>query len=248
MRRIVKLGDPVLRRVADEVSACAAISKTSTRMGIASHDTVAGNHSGLQNSTGIAGALGEESGGPLEGTGERIGERRKRVEEEEEEEEEPEGGQKERGRAERIEITADIQRLAGDLVCTAKEQRASGVAAPQIGESLRAFAMMHRDEPWSDNVRYDVCINPQIEVRSDHLEHGPEGCLSIPGIIGLVPRHKTIRVSYYNESGFLKRPILTDYVARVFQHELDHLDGIVWLDRITSNRDIFSEEHFNSME
>jgi len=76
------------------------------------------------------------------------------------------------------------------------------------------------------------------------MEKGWEGCLSIPSIRAKVPRYKKIKVSYTDAQGLVLNCELEDFVARVFQHEYDHLNGLVYLDRVENNRDIFSEAEF----
>jgi peptide deformylase len=75
---------------------------------------------------------------------------------------------------------------------------------------------------------------------------GWEGCLSVPGIRGLVPRYQAIEVEYIGRDGSQHRQELTDFVARIFQHELDHLNGIVFLDRVESTLDLISEKEFQA--
>lgn len=87
-------------------------------------------------------------------------------------------------------------------------------------------------------------INPRIIARSSELVKGWEGCLSIPGIRGLVPRSQVIEVEYTSRDGQLHRQELTDFVARIFQHEYDHLDGIVFLDRVESTQDLMTEQEY----
>ena len=79
-------------------------------------------------------------------------------------------------------------------------------------------------------------LNPRIVARSDEMVKGWEGCLSIPAVRGLVPRYRAIAVEYTSRDGNLLRLELTDFVARIFQHEYDHLDGIVFLDRVESTQ------------
>jgi peptide deformylase len=91
----------------------------------------------------------------------------------------------------------------------------------------------------------EVVINPEVLERSPDLVKGWEGCLSIPGLRGLVPRHRALRVRYHTAEGSLVERALTDFAARVFQHEYDHLHGIVFLDRLESSRDLFSEQEYH---
>ena len=84
-------------------------------------------------------------------------------------------------------------------------------------------------------------INPQIISYSDDLVHGWEGCLSVPGQRGWVPRHREIEVLYCDRNGQEHRPVLQDFVARIFQHEYDHLQGKVFLDRVQAPTDVLTE-------
>ena len=90
-------------------------------------------------------------------------------------------------------------------------------------------------------------INPEFEPLSNEKEKDWEGCLSIPGIRALVPRYRSIKISFLDRSG--NRVVLNSegFVARVFQHEYDHLDGIVYLDRVDNNQEIISEKEFLKM-
>ncbi len=90
----------------------------------------------------------------------------------------------------------------------------------------------------------EIVINPEIVERSAELVKGWEGCLSIPGIRGLVPRHRWIQVRYQTLQGEIVEREFVDFVARIFQHEHDHLEGIVFLDRLDSNRDIVTEKEY----
>jgi peptide deformylase len=89
-----------------------------------------------------------------------------------------------------------------------------------------------------------IMINPRLINRSDVKEKDWEGCLSIPGIRALVPRYKKISVQYINEQGLYVELELDGFIARVFQHEYDHLIGKVFLDRVESNTDVFSEAEY----
>lgn len=87
-------------------------------------------------------------------------------------------------------------------------------------------------------------INPRLLAHSTEVVKGWEGCLSIPGIRGLVPRYQAIEVEYTDRDGNLQKQELTDFVARIFQHEHDHLDGVVFLDRLESTQDIITEQEY----
>jgi peptide deformylase len=89
-----------------------------------------------------------------------------------------------------------------------------------------------------------VMINPSFQPLSDDREKGWEGCLSVPSIRALVPRYQVITAHYTNRQGKLKTLTLEDFVARIFQHECDHLDGKVFLDRVEDNGDIICESEY----
>jgi len=87
-------------------------------------------------------------------------------------------------------------------------------------------------------------INPVFHALSDSKEKDWEGCLSIPGIRALVPRYQEILINYTNQQGGSVETRLEGFVARIFQHEFDHLEGKVYLDRVEDNRDIFAESEY----
>jgi peptide deformylase len=122
-----------------------------------------------------------------------------------------------------------------------------GLAAPQIGISLRIVIVASRPTPRYPHaplMEPTVMINPSFEALSENTEKDWEGCLSVPGIRALVPRFKDIRIAYTDEQGHPVEARLHGFVARIFQHEFDHLNGLVFLDRVENNRDIFSESEY----
>ncbi|MFN8482922.1 MAG: peptide deformylase [Anaerolineae bacterium] len=132
-------------------------------------------------------------------------------------------------------IDESVRRLIDDMVETMREAPGVGLAAPQVGVGLRIIvveAPEDEDDPQSGKV-YAV-INPEIVKVSPDIEEGEEGCLSIPYINGLVDRHIWVVVKGVDAQGREFRIKARDYVARIFQHEIDHLDGILFTDRITS--------------
>lgn len=141
----------------------------------------------------------------------------------------------------------EIQNFIDNLISTAIEANGVGIAAPQVYESKRIFIISSRP-----NVRYPnapemeptAIINPEILSFSEEKEKDWEGCLSIPGIRGLVPRHKSIKVKYLTRDGKEVEGEFFDFIARIFQHELDHLNGIVFLDRLQSNKDLVTEKEY----
>lgn len=123
-------------------------------------------------------------------------------------------------------VTPELCRLLDEMVPFMRENRGVGLAAPQIGVSRRFFVM-----DAGDKVR--KVINPEILSSGNSTAEMEEGCLSVPGIHKKVRRPKRIQVRYQNETGETIEEELKDYPARVFQHEFDHLNGVLFVDRIT---------------
>lgn len=122
-----------------------------------------------------------------------------------------------------------------------------GIAAPQIGESKRIIIMASRPTPrypLAPLMETTVMINPCFQALSETQEKDWEGCLSIPGIRALVPRYQEILIEYTDIQGVLMESKLNGFVARIFQHEFDHLEGKTYLDRVEDNADIFAESEF----
>ena len=140
-----------------------------------------------------------------------------------------------------------VQTLIDQLIQTAHETNGVGIAAPQVSVSDRLFIVASRPNlryPHAPKMEPTAMINPSIIRVSGEPVKGWEGCLSVPGIRGLVPRYPMIEVEYTNREGNNHRTILTDFVARIFQHELDHLDGKVFLDRVEETQDLMSEAEY----
>ena len=125
-----------------------------------------------------------------------------------------------------------IQQFIDSMIDTMYEYSGVGLAAPQVHEGLRVFvAMLDADgRGEGDAVTF---INPEISVVGDQTVEGWEGCLSIPEIRGRVPRAQHIKVSALDRNGKRFELELKDFPARVVQHETDHLDGVLFLDRMT---------------
>ncbi|MCQ8103594.1 peptide deformylase [Methylomonas sp. SURF-2] len=127
------------------------------------------------------------------------------------------------------------------------ESNGVGIAAPQLGASWRIIIVASRPTvryPNAPEMPPIVMVNPSFQIVDDSLHKDWEGCLSVPGIRALVPRFRAIQVNYRDEKGREQDLVLEDFPARVFQHEYDHLEGLVYLDRLESNRDIISELEF----
>jgi len=146
----------------------------------------------------------------------------------------------------------DIRQIIADMQSTLAGTQGVGIAAPQIGESRRIIIVASRPTPrypHAPQMEPTVMINPAFEPLSDHKEKDWEGCLSIPGIRALVPRYREILIRYTDQEENFVKLKLDGFVARIFQHEYDHLEGRVYLDSVEDNRDIFSEkEYFKLME
>ncbi|MDO9164039.1 MAG: peptide deformylase [Methylococcaceae bacterium] len=141
----------------------------------------------------------------------------------------------------------DTSQLIEDLRSTLASTQGVGLAAPQIGISKQLIVVASRPTPRYPNAPFmepTIMINPRLTNRSDVKEKDWEGCLSIPGIRALVPRYKKISVQYINVQGLYVELELDGFIARVFQHEYDHLIGKVFLDRVESNTDVFSEAEY----
>jgi peptide deformylase len=122
-----------------------------------------------------------------------------------------------------------------------------GIAAPQIGISKRIIIVASRPTvryPHAPKMAPTVMINPSFQALSAQKEKDWEGCLSIPGVRARVSRYTEIMIHYTDQQGVIDELILDGFVARVFQHELDHLDGRVYLDRVEDNRDIIAESEY----
>ena len=142
------------------------------------------------------------------------------------------------------------QELINDMIATVVEVVGVGIAAPQVYEPYRLFIIASRPNPiYPDTPEMEPTpiINPRIISNSEEIIKFWEGCLSVPDLRGLVPRYRTIQVEYFNLQGDKHSEELTDFVSIIFQHELDHLDGIVYLDRVASTRDIITEKEYQRM-
>jgi peptide deformylase len=143
-----------------------------------------------------------------------------------------------------------IQNLIDELIASVAQANGVGIAAPQIAASYRLFIVASRPNaryPYAPEMPPTAMINPQIVAHSSEMVKGWEGCLSVPGIRGLVPRYQTIEVKYTDRNGNLQKQELTDFIARIFQHEYDHLEGLVFLDRVENNQDLISEEEYQKL-
>lgn len=131
------------------------------------------------------------------------------------------------GTAPVTEVDDELRQVVGEMRRVLFEQRGVGLAAPQVGIATRLMLVCPSGQPGDDT----VVLNPEI-VEVAGSEAGEEGCLSFPGIYGHVPRALTIRVRYQDLDLRHHEMELTGFVARIFQHELDHLNGDVFIDQM----------------
>ncbi len=140
-----------------------------------------------------------------------------------------------RQKARRIKrFDAALERLVADMFETLHEANGLGLAAPQVGVSLRVVVIeMPADEEEGTPARRYILCNPEI-VKSSGEDTGEEGCLSLPGYVGEVTRAATVTVKGFSPAGKPVRVRGEGLLARALQHELDHLDGILFIDRLES--------------
>ncbi|HYU80369.1 MAG TPA: peptide deformylase [Vicinamibacterales bacterium] len=137
-----------------------------------------------------------------------------------------------------------MQQFIDDMIATMHEYSGIGLAAPQVHESIRVF-VAHLDQEGRGNDDATVIINPQISALDNESVEGWEGCLSIPDIRGLVPRASYISVAALDRYGKRVEFEARDFPARVIQHETDHLDGILFFDRMRSFESLTYMEEFS---
>jgi peptide deformylase len=126
----------------------------------------------------------------------------------------------------------DLQKLAEDMIETMRQAPGVGLAAPQVGESTRLIVVEYGDEEDEEiPPKLYVMANPEITRSSQETVLGTEGCLSIPGIQGEVERKESVTVKGLNRQGRPMTVKAKGWMARIFQHEIDHLDGILFVDR-----------------
>ncbi len=123
-----------------------------------------------------------------------------------------------------IDQIASLEQFAKDMIATMHDADGVGLAAPQVDESKQIIVVNTKDGPL-------VLFNPKIKKRSFKKERAEEGCLSIPGVFGMVRRHQKITVVGYDRSAHPVTITAQGMFARVLQHEIDHVNGILFIDR-----------------
>jgi peptide deformylase len=143
-------------------------------------------------------------------------------------------------------LTPAIQQLIDDLLETVQASNGVGIAAPQVSASIRLLILASRPSPrypHAPTMAPVALINPQIVDRSPEQVLDWEGCLSVPGLRGKVARSRSIDVEYFDRYGHRQQAHFTDFVARIFQHEYDHLEGQLFVDLVDPSTLISEEEY-----
>lgn len=146
-----------------------------------------------------------------------------------------------------IENIEQVKPICEKMVELLRELKGAGLAAPQVGEAVRIIVVeVRKNEIFPDRSESPlyVMINPEVTYTSDDKEAGWESCFSVPGLIGMVPRFKSISVQYTSTDGKQQEEKFEGYLARVIQHECDHLDGIIYLDRMEGMQSISTIENW----
>ncbi len=134
-------------------------------------------------------------------------------------------------------VDKKLQKFIKEMQMTMKKEKGVGLAAPQVGVNQRLIVVL------LDNKKAVPMINPEITSHSDEVCLGEEGCLSLPGQWGQVKRYQAINVKYTDEKGNMMHVKLEDFNARVVQHEIDHLDGILFTDYLDAEDALLSAVH-----
>ena len=148
-------------------------------------------------------------------------------------------------------LSAGIQGLIPKMWDVMKNAGGIGLAAPQIGISIQlAVIKLESDSERYDNLENSeefVIFNPKLEVIDEQKQGFWEGCLSVPGLRGYVERPRKLKIKYLNEHAVEKEVVVEDFLATVFQHELDHLFGFLYVDRLNSTKDLVFEEELTNI-
>ena len=140
---------------------------------------------------------------------------------------------------------AELHALIADMDETMRALYGAGIAAPQIGVSQRVVIFEVKENPRYPHVApvpYTVLVNPELSPLGEDTDDGWEGCLSVPGMRGLVPRYRKLRYRGVDQNGVPLDRTVEGFHARVVQHEVDHLDGILYPQRIRDMRNFGFED------
>jgi peptide deformylase len=150
------------------------------------------------------------------------------------------------------ELRSDaVQSLIDDMIETMRAANGAGLAANQVAETLRVAVVEVRPGnpryPYKPPIPLTVIVNPVIEPLDDDVEQINEGCLSVPDLRGEVPRHVNVRLRYLDREGVEHEEVRRGLTAGTFQHELDHLDGILFVDRVEDPRTLTTWDEFERL-
>lgn len=141
----------------------------------------------------------------------------------------------------------DVQRFIDDLVETMRDARGAGLAANQVHEPIRICAIEVADNPrypYKPNIPLTILVNPTIELRGERSFDNYEGCLSVPNLRGAVPRRTEVMVRALDRHGEPVERLARGLTAGTFQHEIDHLDGILFVDRVADPKTLCTWNEF----
>ena len=141
------------------------------------------------------------------------------------------------------------QLLIDDLLATVEQAGGVGIAAPQVAivdQLMIVASRPHPRYPTAPMMTPVAMFNPRLVSHAPEVDYGWEGCLSVPGARGWVPRYRTIIGEFVDRQGQRQTWPMTDFIARIFQHELDHLQGILFIDRIERHQDLISEQDYQA--
>jgi peptide deformylase len=144
--------------------------------------------------------------------------------------------------------SASFQRLIDDMVETMHEYDGAGLAGNQVHELLQVAVIEVQANPRypeAPSIPLTVVVNPVVTWLTEEMEDGWEGCLSVPDMRGMVSRYTAVRLEYHDREGNRQNVVAKDFFARVIQHETDHLDGIVYLDRMRDLRTLSHVAEWN---
>jgi peptide deformylase len=127
----------------------------------------------------------------------------------------------------------NLKTLVADMIETMRDAPGVGLAAPQVSVASRIVVIEYGDEEENQDKKLYVVINPELTFPTEETLIGVEGCLSVPGLVGEVERYQDVVVRGLNRQGKPIKIKASGWLARIFQHEIDHLDGIVYTDRAT---------------
>ena len=147
--------------------------------------------------------------------------------------------------AEVTRFDTELRELVADMDDTMRALSGAGIAAPQIGVSARVVIFELKDNPRYPHITavpYTVLVNPLVTPLTAEQDEGWEGCLSVPGMRGLVPRYRRLRYRGFDQYGAPLERTVEGFHARVVQHEVDHLDGILFPQRVRDLRDFGFED------